>query len=102
MVENKNVPLIITDLTSHGIQGYEFAEDVRRLEFETLSVQSPIIVMSLLDAEEPLITLGLHDKTFTRYFWKGEDVGFVGASLKRLLQPNQRGIPGYLNEATWI
>lgn len=95
---NKNPSLIITDLTPHGIQGYEFANNVRLLESEHEILNDPaaIIVMSMLEAEEPTIQLGLEDKTFAKYFHKSEEVAYMGAMLQEMLRPNILGYPSFM------
>jgi CheY-like chemotaxis protein len=70
----KTIDLIITDFNHSGINGYRFAKLVRELEGDK---QIPIILLTMMKTENPLVKEGLKESFFSQYIHKsssGEDI----------------------------
>lgn len=67
MEKNEAIDLLITDFVHPGLDGYEFAKAIRRLEKKNKLQPLPILLLTMLSDTQPMIRKGLKQGIFNKY-----------------------------------
>jgi response regulator RpfG family c-di-GMP phosphodiesterase len=81
----ETIDVFITDFTHHGMNGYELAKSIRKVENKLNRKPIPIILLTMHDNSLSEIRIGLKEKVFDNYISLSADhhelIGLIKKSL---------------------
>jgi CheY-like chemotaxis protein len=75
LAAHHRIDVIITDFNHPGVDGFDFAREVRELEADD-NKKHPILLLTMMALTHPIIQKGVRQRTFDRCFNK--DISSVG------------------------
>jgi response regulator RpfG family c-di-GMP phosphodiesterase len=87
--EGSLISLIITDYSPARINGYKFADDVKRLAAQSGITGIPVLLLTMVSDEHPVIKAGLENGYFTAYLNRSADASVIYNQVKTLLDKNR-------------
>jgi response regulator RpfG family c-di-GMP phosphodiesterase len=78
--QKEEINLIITDLNHTGLNGYGFAKQIRKIE-RTVGIRTPILLLTTVLDDHPLVKEGLEKKIFDYYLHKSANIEDISAII---------------------
>jgi len=85
--EEETINVIITDIQHIGLDGYEFAKEVRLMEEGYHRLHATIIALTMQSEDHLLVQQGIMEKAFTKYLPKTSEGEKIAKTLRWSFEP---------------